>query len=207
LRAVQRGLPTAAALTLAGAPHEGVLDDLRAAALDALVAEAGGPAWEAAGWAALHDEVAARLPARAAAIAAQVVEVLDAARELRIRLDALGADPALQPARLDVATQLGGLVYPGFIAAAGAGRLPDVARYLRAAVRRLERLPDAVAADRDKLGAIRELEAEYRRRPDAPREIAWMLQELRVSQFAQGLGVQGQVSAKRIRRALQGASS
>jgi ATP-dependent helicase HrpA len=29
-----------------------------------------------------------------------------------------------------------------------------------------------------------------------------MLQELRVSQFAQGLGVRGQVSAKRIRRAL-----
>jgi ATP-dependent helicase HrpA len=207
LRAVQRGLGSAAALTLAGAPHEGVLDDLLAAAVDALVAEAGGPAWEAAGWAALRDHVAAHLPTRAAAIAAQVVDVLDAARELRIRLDGLGADPALQPARLDVATQLGGLVYPGFVAAAGADRLADIARYLRAAVRRLDRLPDAVAADRDKLGAIRELEAEYRTRPGAPREIAWMLQELRVSQFAQGLGVQGQVSAKRIRRALQAASS
>jgi ATP-dependent helicase HrpA len=183
-----------------------VLDDLLAATLDALVAEAGGPAWDAAGWAVLRAYVAARLPTRTAVVALQVVDVLDAARELRIRLDAIGADPALQPARLDVATQLGGLVFPGFVTASGVDRLPDVARYLRAAARRLERLPDAVAADRDKLAAIRELEAAYRSRPGAPREIAWMLQELRVSQFAQGLGVQGQVSAKRIRRALQAAS-
>jgi ATP-dependent helicase HrpA len=204
LRTVQRGLGTAAALTLAGAPHEGVLDDLLAAAVDALVAEAGGPAWDEAGFERLREHVAARLPIRAAAVAAEVVEVLDAARELGLRIDGLGADPALQPARLDVAAQLGGLVYPGFVAAAGADRLPDVARYLRAAARRLERLPDAVAGDRDKLATIHALEAEFRGRPDAPREIAWMLQELRVSQFAQGLGVQGQVSAKRIRKALRG---
>ncbi len=203
LRTVQRGLGTAAALTLAGAPHEGILDDLLAAAVDALVGEVGGPAWSEHGFDALRAHVASRLPAKAAAVAAQVVEVLDAARELGLRIDALGADPALQPARLDVAAQLGGLVYPGFVTAAGADRLADITRYLRAAARRLERLPDAVAADRDKLSSIRELEAEFRSRPDADREIAWMLQELRVSQFAQGLGVQGQVSAKRIRKALQ----
>ena len=33
-----------------------------------------------------------------------------------------------------------------------------------------------------------------------------MLEELRVSQFAQGLGTRGQVSAKRIRRALEEAA-
>ncbi|MEA2182205.1 MAG: ATP-dependent helicase HrpA, partial [Solirubrobacteraceae bacterium] len=64
----------------------------------------------------------------------------------------------------------------------------------------------------DRIGVVHELEAEYRRRRDAwPAgeplpvqllEIPWMLQELRVSTFAQGLGVRGQVSAKRIRRAL-----
>jgi ATP-dependent helicase HrpA len=203
LREVQRGLGSQAALTLAGAPHDGVLDDVLAAALDALVAESGGPAWEAAGFAALRDRVAARLPAATAQVARRVVEVLDAARELRLRLDALTADPQLQPARLDVAAQLGSLVHPGFVAAAGADRLVDVARYLRAAAQRLDRLPDAVAADRDKLAAIRELEAEVRARPGAERDVRWMLQELRVSQFAQGVGVRGPVSAKRIRRALR----
>jgi ATP-dependent helicase HrpA len=201
LRGMQRGLGTAAALTLAGAPHEGVLDDVLAAALDALVVEAGGPAWDEASFAALREHVAARLAATTAAIAAQVVEVLDAAREVRLRLDALPANPALQPARLDVAAQLGGLVYPGFVAAAGAERLPDIARYLRAAAQRLDRLPDAVAGDRDRMNAIADLESQWRS-AGAPRAVGWLLQELRVSQFAQGVGVRGQVSAKRIRRAL-----
>ena len=201
LRAVQRGLGAAAALTLAGAPHEGVLDDVLAAALDALVAEAGGPAWDEAAFAALREHVVAGLVVTTAQIAAQVVEILDAAREVRLRLDALSADPALQPARLDVAAQLGGLVYPGFVAAAGAGRLPDVARYLRAAAQRLDRLPDAVATDRDRMNAVAELESLWRS-AGAPRAVGWMLQELRVSHFAQGLGVRGQVSAKRIRQAL-----
>jgi ATP-dependent helicase HrpA len=58
---------------------------------------------------------------------------------------------------------------------------------------------------------LHELEAELRRRREASaggaaaalREVGWMLQELRVSHFAQGLGVRGQISAKRVRRALE----
>jgi ATP-dependent helicase HrpA len=119
----------------------------------------------------------------------------------------------LRPARQDVAEQLGGLVYPGFITASGAARLPDVLRYLQAADRRLERLPDVVPVDRDRMTAVRELESELRDRtkaytdagrpvPPALVDAGWMLQELRVSHFAQALGVRGQVSAKRIRKLL-----
>ena len=60
--------------------------------------------------------------------------------------------------------------------------------------------------------AVHELEAAYARRlaawprgrplPAALREVRWMLEELRVSHFAQALGTRGQVSAKRIRRLL-----
>ena len=214
VRAAQRGLDRSAALTLAGAPHGGagaLLDDAVLAALDALVAEAGGPAWDEAAWLALRSHVAAGLAATTARIVAQAVEILDAARDVRLALDALPSDEALREARLDVAGQLGGLVYPGFIAATGAARLPDVTRYLRAAVRRLERLPDAPAPDRDRMRVLHELEAELRRRRDAAggapapelREVGWMLQELRVSNFAQGMGVRGQISAKRVRRALE----
>jgi ATP-dependent helicase HrpA len=59
---------------------------------------------------------------------------------------------------------------------------------------------------------VHELELDHRRRlaarPDSPalHEVSWMLQELRVSSFAQGVGVRGQVSAKRIRRALEAAA-
>ena len=61
--------------------------------------------------------------------------------------------------------------------------------------------------------AIHALEAEYRAvrdawprgvpAPDGLREVPWMLEELRVSQFAQGVGTRGPVSAKRIRKVLE----
>jgi ATP-dependent RNA helicase HrpA len=40
--------------------------------------------------------------------------------------------------------------------------------------------------------------------PEGLAEVRWMLEELRVNQFAQALGTRGQVSSKRIRRALAG---
>ncbi|MDP2712473.1 MAG: DUF3418 domain-containing protein, partial [Solirubrobacteraceae bacterium] len=195
---------------LAGAPHggaAGVLRDALDAAIDSLVASGGGPAWDETAFDALRAHVGAGLATTTTAIVADVVAVLDAAAQLRARSDALPADPALQPARLDVAGQLGGLVHPGFVAATGAERLADVVRYLRAAIRRLDRLPDAVAADRDRMNAIGALEAEYRARGGRPAfpAVHWMLQELRVAQFAQGLGTRGPASAKQIRRALAAA--
>ena len=64
VRAVQRDLGGAASLTLAGAPHGGagaLIDDAVVAALDALIASGGGPAWDEAGWVALRTHVAAGL--------------------------------------------------------------------------------------------------------------------------------------------------
>jgi len=100
-----------------------------------------------------------------------------------------------------VQRQLGRLVHPGFITSAGVSRLDDIVRYLRAAARRLDRLPDATAADRDRMSTIHELEELHRARGGDP-EIGWLLEELRVAQFAQGLGTREPVSAKRVRRLL-----
>jgi ATP-dependent helicase HrpA len=218
VRYVTDRLGNAAALALAGAPHgslAAVLDDATVAAVDALMAQAGGPAWDEDGFARLRDHVAGELADTTASVIAQVVEILDAAGDVRRRLQAL-PPTAPQEAREDVARQLGGLVYPGFVAVAGADRLPDVVRYLRAASRRLERLPDNVAVDRDRMRTIHELEATYRGRREAVpsgrplpaplQEVPWLLQELRVSQFAQGLGTRQPVSAKRIRRLLDQAA-
>jgi ATP-dependent helicase HrpA len=207
LRSVQRGLCTKGALTLAGAPNGGAtahLDDAYAAALDALITSGGGPAWDQAGFTALRKHVAVGLTPTTTAIVADVIAVLDVAAQLRRRLDEMPADPALQPARLDIAGQLGALLHPGFVAATGAARLPDVVRYLHGAIRRLDRLPDAVAADRDRMSAIHQLEQEYRDRGGraAAPAVHWMLQELRVAHFAQGLGVHGKATPKQIRREL-----
>jgi ATP-dependent helicase HrpA len=130
----------------------------------------------------------------------RVADVLDAAREVERRLDALPVSP-FEDARQDVQRQLGRLVHPGFITSAGVGRLADLVRYLHAAARRLDRLPDATAVDRDRMGTIHELEELHRDRGSDP-DVGWLLEELRVSQFAQGLGTREPVSAKRIRRLL-----
>jgi ATP-dependent helicase HrpA len=219
LRAVQDRLGSATALALAGAPHGGVravLEDARDAAIDRLVEQAGGPAWSEEGFARLRTYVSERLVTTTAQVVEQIGRILDAAREVRLRLDgARGA--ALRPVRDDVERQLARLVHPGFATEAGAGRLADVERYLRAAARRLDRLPDGLGADLDRMRHISELEEDYARleqtwprgrpRPEVLGEIPWALEELRVSHFAQALGVRGAVSTKRIRRMLADAAS
>jgi ATP-dependent helicase HrpA len=206
-------------LALAAAPHENAFavgEDCLTAAAGALLDAAGGPVWDEPGWATLRAYVAGELAEAAAKVVAWVVEILAARRAAQERMAGLTA-AQLQPACLDVARQLGGLVYPGFVTAAGVARLPDVVRYLRAADRRLERLPSAVAADCDRMRVVHELEAAYAARLDACRtagvaasaalrDVGWLLQELRVAQFAQSLGARSSdgspVSVKRVRRAL-----
>ncbi|HEX5146583.1 MAG TPA: DUF3418 domain-containing protein, partial [Conexibacter sp.] len=116
----------------------------------------------------------------------------------------------LQEIRLDVARQLGRLVHAGCATAAGARRLADVERWLRAAAARLDRLPDAAGSDRDRMRAIHELEAAYEGRladwpagtPRPPElyAVRWQLEELRAAQFAPALGAR--VTAKQVRRAI-----
>jgi ATP-dependent helicase HrpA len=206
-------LGSARQLSLSTAPHgtlAGVIDDATTAAIDALMGRAGGPAWDEAGFGRLRETVAGELATETLAIVEQVAGILDARRAVQRRMEELHPAP-FRDARLDVATQLGGLVFDGFITATGAARLPDVLRYLQGAERRLERLPDALAVDRDRMGGVQELEAAYRAKAEALRgrpqpaelrEARWLLEELRMSHFAQGLGVRGQVSAKRVRKLL-----
>ena len=101
-------------------------------------------------------------------------------------------------ARSDINEQLDRLIYPGFLTGVGIDRLSDMLRYIRAITRRLEALPDRVERDRELMERIRELETERDDLSDAMPgsieliDVAWMLQELRVSSFAQGAWHQGQ---------------
>jgi ATP-dependent helicase HrpA len=215
LRRLQDALPVRDQLTLSAAPHDGVravLEDVRDAAIDALVAAAGGPAWDEAGFADLRARVAGGLPAVIDEVLARVLRVLEAHADVHRALEKAAAAPLLA-ARHDVERQLRRLVYRGFAGDVGARRLPDIERYLKGAGRRLERLAAAPAPDADRMRIVNELEAAYRERleavaaggpvPESLREVPWLLEELRVSQFAQGLGTRGPVSVKRIRRLLE----
>jgi ATP-dependent helicase HrpA len=191
------------ALALAGAPHgslDAVFADALPATIDSLVTRFGGPAFDEAGFLALRGQVAGELAPALELVLTKVAGVLAAAREVERRLDELPVSPFEEPRR-DVQRQLGRLVHPGFITSAGVARLDDIVRYLRAAARRLDRLPDATAADRDRMNTIHELEELHRAQGSDP-HIGWLLEELRVAQWAQGLGTREPVSAKRIRRLL-----
>ncbi len=194
-------LGTQLTLTLAGAPHGGldaVIEDATDAALNALIASGGGPAWDADAFAALREHVRGNVrPSTLEALVA-LGAILEAAAAVRERLDALPATAVLGPAREDVARQLGRLVYPGMLTATGLARLGDVERYLRAAALRLERLPTRVAADRERMATIHALEAEAAGRSDAK----WLLEELRVAQLAPGTHVRPGATVKRVREAL-----
>jgi ATP-dependent RNA helicase HrpA len=214
VKSVLDRLPAATKLTLSRYPHgtpRELFDDCVACAVDALVAGRGGPAWDEAGFAALLAVVRAELDATTLAVVTEVARVLEVAGQLDQRLREL-TDPALAPSVADVAGQLAELVYPGFVAATGRRRLPDLPRYLRAALRRLERLPRDPQVDRERMAsvqrlqrALRELQdrpAAERPPPEALERLRWALEELRVSYFAQQLGTAHPVSEQRIRRAL-----
>ena len=198
-------LDNPAKLTLAASGNlDALLGDVTRAALAALLDEGGGPVRDDAGWARLRSRVVNEIdPAVRRALIA-TVDVLAAAEEARQALAGPPSD-ALRPARLDVAAQIGRLTHDGFVSASGIERLPDVARYLRAATYRLQRIADNLSVDRDRMATIHQLEAEVRAAPPGPaREKArWLLEELRVSYFAQPLGVRGPASAKRVRTTLK----
>jgi len=94
--------------------------------------------------------------------------------------------------------------------------MADFARYLMAAQRRLEKMPRDPDADHERQLRIEHVQAAYDEvlaalRSDLPAPgnvaaIRWMIEELRVSLFAQELGTRGRVSETRIYRAIDDAA-
>jgi ATP-dependent helicase HrpA len=210
IRQVRRTLSPTDALALSQSPHgtlDALLADAQDAAADAVLDAAGGPVWDADAFADLAAAVSGRLTEALVEVVRAVVAVLQAATDVRSRLESLRS-PALAEATDDVRRQLAGLVYPGFVTATGAGRLDDVARYLRAASRRLETLPGQPARDREWMAQVHDVQAAYDEVRAAVRpspelaEIRWMIEELRVSFYAQTIGTKYSISEKRILRAI-----
>jgi ATP-dependent helicase HrpA len=118
----------------------------------------------------------------------------------------------LRPAVDDLTAQVRALVGPGFVTATGRRRLPDLRRYLAAANHRLDRLAGDVARDGARMARVHAVQAELdafvaglppgRRESDEVRQLRWMVEELRVSLFAQSLGTPYPISEQRIYRAM-----
>ena len=182
-------------------------EDCTTCALDALIAGSGGPAWEAAGFEALRDAVRAALVPAVEEVLGLVEKVLTAAYVVNTRLDA-EQRPPLAASVQDMRRQLTALVPAGFATVHGKARLPDVLRYLQALDKRLDKLAEDPARDRIRVAEVARMEADLddlrRRVPPSSQveEIRWMLEELRVSLFAQPMRTRYPVSQKRIWKAM-----
>ncbi|WP_263249126.1 ATP-dependent RNA helicase HrpA [Saccharopolyspora rosea] len=213
-KSIQRGMSSTTRLVFGGSPHgdpADVLDDCVACAVDKLMADNGGPVWDQDAFAALRDKVRAQLGPVTAGVVSAVEKVLAAAQRVETMLaDRPKGAPA--DALRDIRGQLDGLLYPGFVTATGWERLPDLVRYLRAVEMRLDKLQYHPQRDREWMAQVDEVAQRYRellarvpqgRSPSGElRRIGWMIEELRVSLFAQTLGTAHPVSLKRIHRAI-----
>ncbi len=211
VRSVAGRLPVSAKLAISRHPYPSataLLEDCAACAADQVIAGAGGPAWDADGFARLLAAARSDLAATAAGVVSVVARVLAQAHEVEIGLGGAASGPAFT----DMRAQLGALIFAGFISATGRGRLPDLIRYLQAISRRLEKMPEDPRQDADRMAAVHRvsdacqqvmagLPQSHRSSADA-RAVRWMIEELRVSLFAQALGAAGPVSEQRILRAL-----
>ncbi|GAA4159225.1 ATP-dependent RNA helicase HrpA [Gryllotalpicola daejeonensis] len=141
----------------------------------------------------------------------QVAATLTAARKAEKALSQTSSMALLAPLA-DAKQQLANLVYPGFISATGRAQLRHLPRYLNGITWRVEKLPDNPGRDRVWLTEVQNATARYTdaggtlplqpgARPGI-RHARWMLEELRISLFAQPLGTAESVSLQRIVKVL-----
>lgn len=203
-------LPNKAKLGLYFTPFGRVLDlidDCIACAVDKLIADFGGFVWDEAGFEKLRDFVRENLNEVTVDIAQKVEQILSLNHALNQRLKGK-MDFTMAFAFSDIKAQLGGLIYPGFVQKSGYDRLPDLQRYLQAVDKRIDKLAQDVNRDRAAMLRVEQVQQAYQQllaklpksKPisDEVAEIRYMIEELRVSLFAQQLGTKYQVSDKRV---------
>ena len=203
-------LPNKAKLGLYFTPFGRVLDlidDCIACAVDKLIADFGGFVWDEAGFEKLRDFVRENLNEVTVDISQKVEQILSLNHALNQRLKGK-MDFTMAFTLSDIKSQLSGLVYQGFVQKSGYDRLLDLQRYLQAVDKRIDKLAQDVNRDRAAMLRVEQVQQAYQQllvklpksKPisDEVAEIRYMIEELRVSLFAQQLGTNYPISDKRI---------
>jgi len=213
IRGLEGGVPNRVRMALAADDELTLgllLRDCINAAADRVITDHGEDVRDAPSFDALVRRARDHLRQVAITALADAGRLVVAASELDRQLDRL-TSPALADLVADARAHRRRLVHPGFVTEAGISRLADVERYLQALGHRIGRMAEAPARDRRHLADVAAVEADHAKllaalRPSqvTPRvkEVTWMIEELRVSLFAQTVGTRGTVSAKRITREL-----
>lgn len=208
-------LPNKAKLGLYFNPYGKVLDlidDCISCGIDKLVAESGGPVWNEDRFAKLHEHVRAHLNETVVGIATQVEQILTTVFNINKRLKGR-IDMTMALALSDIKAQMSGLIYRGFVTQNGWKRLPDTLRYLQAIERRMDKLAVDAHRDRAQMLKVESVQQKWqqwfnklppvRQASEEVQEVRWMIEELRVSYFAQQLGTPYPISDKRILQTME----
>lgn len=192
-------------------PHGSIdelIRDCTVAALDHLVPHT--PIFTHTEYSELYEHVRAELIETVFDVTKLVAEILSEATALKKAIKKATSLTTMH-AISDVKAQMENLVYPGFVAQTGYDQLVHLPRYLKAAQVRLTKLGPNLHRDNQLMLTVQDLEDSYDNAvkslpagtivPDALRRVNWMIEELRVSFFAQELGTAYTVSEKRIAKA------
>ncbi|PWI34755.1 ATP-dependent RNA helicase HrpA [Vibrio albus] len=214
IKYLHANLPNKSKLGLYFNPYGKVLDlidDCIACGIDKLIEEQGGLVWEAEAFETLKEHVRGELGDTVVDIAQQVETILTTAFSINKKLKGK-IDFTMAFALSDIKSQIEGLIFKGFATECGWKRLPDILRYMKAIERRMEKLPIDPNKDRLHMLKIESVYSDYKELlnkipkgvevPENVKEIRWMIEELRVSYFAQQLGTPYPVSDKRIKNAI-----
>lgn len=148
--------------------------------------------------------------------AQRIKAILDAIhihyRDIQLHLKTQNANPGLKPILPEIKEQLDHLIYPAFLWQTPFLWLKEYPRYLKAILKRIERRTFAPIKDSEKANRIKEFYVEFQRiqvrhsfesnHPELEL-LRWMLEEFRVSLFAQELGTAIPVSEKRLRQQIK----
>ncbi len=199
----------AAGSTATLAPGADLSDELLALILDLTFTEDQPPIRDQASFEQRLSANKPRLFPVAQEVCGLVATILGTYQSVRKRLDGI-TQVQWMPSVLDMRAHLDSLIYRGFLVQVPFAHLRDYPRYLRALEQRAEKLPQSATRDRERMQELAPLLERWRERVAAAEvaerqderldEIRWMLEELRVSLFAQQLGTAYPVSAKRLDR-------
>lgn len=215
---VQEHLTSQEKLALAASPYPSaaaLIEDCRAAVarkvIQSLVPE--GIVRNEADFNRVRDAVSAVLVDELFACVSLVARILTKSRDVERGIKSQNSLALLGPLN-DIRTQLSGLLHPGFVSAAGAERLAHFPRYLEGMLDRLKTLASEPGKDRTRMTEYERMAKAFEDAggtipltPDATPalvEVRWLLEEYRVSVFAQRLGTAQPVSPQRIMKALSG---
>ncbi|GLO61023.1 ATP-dependent RNA helicase HrpA [Vibrio sp. MACH09] len=214
IKYLHSNLPNKSKLGLYFNPYGKVLDlidDCIACGIDKLIEEKGGLVWTPEQFEQLKEHVRAELGDTVVDIATQVEAILTTAFSINKKLKGK-VDFTMAFALSDIKSQIEGLIFKGFATESGWRKLPDILRYMKAIERRMEKLPIDPNRDRLHMLKIESVYGDYKEllnkipkgmvTPEPVKEIRWMIEELRVSFFAQQLGTPYPVSDKRVKNAI-----